>query len=147
MSVRTLLTRVAIIAGCASAFVGVAAPAAHAIPQSATATLVCEPLNGGPWQTANWHIHLALDASAPYGYLFVIHADFNVGQNHYLLPGESLDVVEPGRDGLGSSLVVAADNFVLQKSGQTVCNPPIVESKPLVRRRAAVDTLRTSRTR
>jgi|tagenome__1003787_1003787.scaffolds.fasta_scaffold13082650_1 hypothetical protein len=67
MSVRTLLTRVAIIAGCASAFVGVAAPAAHAIPQSATATLECEPLNGGPWLTANWHIHLNLDASAPYG--------------------------------------------------------------------------------
>jgi hypothetical protein len=128
MPVRTLLTRVAIIAGCATAFVGVAAPAAHAIPQSATATLECDPLPAGPWMTANWHIHLALDASAPYGYLFGIHADFNVGQNHYLLPGESLDVVEPGRDGLGSNLVVAADNFVLQKIGTTVCNPPQAET-------------------
>src|SRR5262249_28139933 len=82
------------------------------------------PIPGSQFKSANWHVHMTVDAGQPSGKLFMALADFGAGGPQYVLPGQSADMVIDARDGLGSHLTVSIDGLVVYEQIKTVvCNP------------------------
>jgi hypothetical protein len=126
MSVRSVVTRVGAAVALLAAGLTLATTSAHASPQAVSASLQCDPIPGSQFNSANWHVHIAVDAGQAYGSLFNSFADFGAGESDYLTPGNTKDFTIDGRDGLGSHLVISVDGIItFDKIDTIVCNPPI----------------------
>jgi hypothetical protein len=89
-------------------------------------SIECDPIPGSQFKSANWHIHMAVDAGQPSGKLFTAWADQGNGGPQYVLSGATFDMLIDARDGLGSHLIVSIDGIVVYEQIKTVvCNPPI----------------------
>jgi hypothetical protein len=127
-SVRQLSRSAGVLAVAAVAVLGVTGvPAAHAVSTvpgaSATVSIECDPIPGSQFKSANWHIHMAVDAGQPSGKLFTAWADMGAGGPQYVLPGATFDMLIDARDGLGSHLIVSIDGIVVYEQIKTVvCN-------------------------